>query len=104
MMGIAVSVGKGIFAVTVAGRTSVAPKGKLCQLEAMKMTPPSIANNRQMPTRQPTTQLADLPDWGTALVMGHNVDGPEVGTETVFAARGTESFSSSARFQADKIL
>src|SRR6185503_4576901 len=111
LMGIAVSVGKGIvgvmvgegiFAVKVADGIAVAPKGRLCQLEARKIAPPPSANNRQMPTRQPATQPADLPDWGAAWVTGRSVGGLEPGAEIVFAARGIESFSSSARFQADK--
>src|SRR5688572_32093727 len=73
MLGIVVSVGKGIFAVTVGGGifavkvargTSVALKGRFCQLEARKMAPPPAANNIQSPAKQPATQPADLPDWG----------------------------------------
>src|SRR5687768_9342884 len=98
----AVTVGGGIFAVTVAGGTSVAPKGRLCQLEARKMAPPPNATNRQRPTRQPATQPTDLPDLGAAWVTGRSIGGLEAGTAIVFATRGTESFSSNARFQEDK--
>src|SRR5687767_14221919 len=98
----AVTVGGGIFAVTAAGGISVAPKGRLCQLEARKIAPPPTATNRQRPTRQPATQPAVLPDLGAAWETGGSLGGLETGTEIVFRARGPESFSFNARFHADK--
>src|SRR5687767_9693797 len=77
LMGIEVSVGKGIFAVTVGEGTTVAPKDRPSQLEARKIPPPPTANKRHAPIRQPTAQPADLPDLGTVWVTGPRAGGRE---------------------------